>query len=1328
MLPGLGRVVADPDSPLELQIQMHIIAGNWAFFQSKYSLALSEYLAAWGLLPKIVFPHFSIISLNLFDTLLLSVDMSKQLMEASAQILQFRDSSNNSVHITPSVDPPDQLVKISEKYCGVFDKGSQLYQRGLAYAKIGEVESAVNYLRQALNAGSLDRELQADVRASLGALELGQGNYDSARKELLVAMRFYQETNKTDGMAAMQYNIGVTSTFAGDIKDASEYFTKAAVNAPASLKWQVTHTFNPGIASVTRPMGKVGLPLLLKNSEGKWIETPASIVTERKRNSTIIINGTAVQIDLRNEGAVSIETQLLKTRVNAKTLVALETYFLDLTQFVSYLAHIQGFVLPLALGDTYFALGDYEKAATYYIKVRDYPYLNLSIERPMVWYKLARTYLQMGNRLYRDRDMAGARTQYEHILLIRDNSYDFSGPLYSGGFAPLKEETLAFLDAPNRLLHNAMDYSRRIIILEALSNLNQISNGINYLGFPEDIVPIHSWRYLQNTARYFANQAIQAERAYISFKNSAEQEEFTRLSLEQAEAAQSAALNVEEKRKSAVEEQKKAAEESYKLVQTRLANAVEQWTDYANTSAQLANYDEIIAFTNASDRKVDIIDWATTLGINLPKVDTPFGELTLSVMKGANLVQLLTRKRSKVTRQYELRNMARTIAELGGVDQYGAPILDENGQPISSQLSVAQKQVDVAKKMVDVATAQRDLAWLRLEQAQAQTQFFNSQEFTPELWDNLALAQREISLRYLDWAIGAAFLMERAFEFEYDTDVNRIRFDYARSELHGLLAADFLLADVDQFSYDRLLETEKQLPVKVVISLADQYPYLFYQQFQKTGRIDFQTFLGDFDKCNPGAHLCKLRKVEVVIEGLIGPRGIHGTLTNSGISFYRDHNGKRQIRMQKPETMILSRYDMRRDGFVFTAEEDVLAVFENSGIASGWILEIPPESNDIDFRGITNIHLILYFDAYYNENVANMVRAELAAEEVSEYSLGLGLRFQYPDEFFSFQDTGTVTFDINNIYLPYDHTNSRIRDIYLIIETENGISPAGLVINVATAEGGININQTTDLKGMISTDTAVAPLNTLRDQLLTDTWTIRIDKVANAAAFSTNFTWEKVHNIFLFIEYAYEPRGRPISIDDFSNNPLSNFDVIDDPLAVNAAPSNWVYDATHKRIEQISNIHAPAGAANLNVNPDKPGTYLIRKSSADWPELCDLVLHCHVNSGETDGIGIIFRYQDVNNFYFFLMDAQRNYRRIGKKVEGVFQDLKETAVDTANGYTVNNDYEITVACVGNAFKVYLDQQEILSGRDPSLSNAGLVGFYAWGNAAARFLDLKVQPI
>lgn len=1317
---GSGRDVADPDTPLEKQIQAHILCGNGAFFQGEYPLALNEYLIAWGLLPKFVYSFFPDIAVKVNDGQLLSIDILKHLMEASIQVLRLREVAGPKVPIVAPVDPPYLLVKISEKYSGKIDEAKQFYQIGAAYAQMGEADLAQKFISRALEISAQDHELQADGRGVLGVIELAQGNYDSAHNQLEVASRFYQEIKSMDGIAAMQHNLGVALTLAGDVQGATKHFTNAAVNAPASLKWQVTHTFNPGIASITRPMGQVGLPVLLKAGERKWFEMPCSRIGQPKRFLNIVRDGAAIQIDLQTQGAAAIEARLLQPRINANTLSALETYIWDLPQFVSYLAHVQGFVLPLALGDTYFALGDYKKAATYYIKVRDYKYLNLSIERPMVWRKLARTYLQWGNRLYRDRDMAGARTQYGDIVRIVDGGYDLSGPLYSGGFAPLKAETLAFLNAPNKLAFTAMDYARRIIILEALSNLTQILNGINYLGFPEDIIPIHSWRYLQNAARYFANQAIQAERVYISFKDSAEREEFTRLALEQAVDAQAAALEVEKKRVAAAEEQKRVAELSADLAQARLNNAIDQHADYAAVSHQLHYYDEIIAFTNASGiRNVKIRikqNWADLLGIEPKKY------------KPNELIQILTHKRSELTRGYELQNMERTIAELGGVDPQGNPILDENGQPIASQLSVAQAQVDVANKMGDVAIAQRDLADLRWQQAQAQEQFFNSQEFTPELWDNLAQAQREISRRYLDWAIGAAFLMERAFEFEYDTQVNRIRFDYERSELHGLLAADFLLVDIDQFSYDRLLETEKQVPAKVAISLADRYPYQFYQQFQKTGRIDFETFLDDFDRWQPGAHLRKLRRVEVVVEGLIGPRGLHGTLTNSGISYYRDRNGIHRIRLQKPETMILSRYDMRYDGFVFTTEEDILAIFENSGVAGGWILEFPPESTDIDYRAITNIHLVLYFDAYYSERVANMVRAEIAATAIHENTIGLGLRFQYPDEFFAFQDTGGVTFIVDNAYLPYDYMNPRIRDMYLVIETEQGTSSAGLVVNVTTAGSGINVNQTTDANGMINTDTAVAPLNTLRSQPLMDTWTVRINQAANAAAFAAGFTWEKVRNIFLFVEYTYTPRGRPVASDDFSANPLAAFDVINDPLAVIDAPSNWAYDAANQRIEQTSNIHAPAGAANLNNSPDKPGTYLIRKTSAQWPVLRDLVVRCHVNSGDNDGIGVVLRYQDVDNFYFFLMDARRNYRRLGKKVGGVFQELETPAVDTTKGYNLNQDYELTIATVGDAFKVYLDGVEILSGRDRSLLQPGRIGFYVWGNNAARFLDQTAQPV
>ena len=67
--------------------------------------------------------------------------------------------------------------------------------------------------------------------------------------------------------------------------------------------------------------------------------------------------------------------------------------------------------------------------------------------------------------------------------------------------------------------------------------------------------------------------------------------------------------------------------------------------------------------------------------------------------------------------------------------------------------------------------------------------------------------------------------------------------------------------------------------------------------------------------------------------------------------------------------------------------------------------------NDLDYKAISNIHLVLYFDTYYSQDVANLViMAELEAGAIYQQTLGIALRFQFPDEFFSFQDTGEVTF------------------------------------------------------------------------------------------------------------------------------------------------------------------------------------------------------------------------------------------------------------------------------------------------------------------------------
>jgi hypothetical protein len=1296
------RVIIDSSSSLEKQIQQHILAGNDLFFQNKHAAALEEYLEAWGLLPKLVYPIFPQIVGQINPNQLLEVEIVQNLTDAGIQILKLRNETHSSVPITSISDPPTSLIDISEKYTGKMNSKSY-YDLGVAYARVGQALLAEKYLSKALERATNELALQADIRMMMGAIKLNSGDMRQAQLHLNNANELYQQIKNKRSAAAAQHNLGIALTLAGDMQTATKYLTSASLNLPLDLDWKVTQTFNPGISSVTRPTGKQGFQLLVKDSEGKWVTMSAD--TEEPRTvANLIYKDTSVKIILDQQAANTVESVLLEPRINANSLLELETYQMYFEQFVTYLAHAGGFILPLALGDTYFALGDYDQASSFYLKVRDYRYLNLSIERPLVWRKLANVYLQQANRLYRDQRPAEAKQKYELIVKVNNGSFDLSGPLYSGKFEPLKADTLDFLNSQDRIAFAAMDYARRLIILEALTNLNQILNNINYLGFPNDIIPIHSWRYLQNVARYFANQAIQAERSYIDFKNRSEQEEYTRLLLEQDVDAQRAAFDIELMRVNVAEEQARASRLASELSNLRLSNAREQKTEYDNVSRQTAYIDEIIAFTNSADRDIEISEqWAGLLGIERPRI-TLFGqEITLDTFSGMHLVQLLTRKRSQLTRDYELHNMQRKIEEL------------------DVEAQVAQSQYSVAQRMYDVAVAQSMLAHLRMNQAEARLEFFNSREFTPELWNNLAEAVRATSRRYLDWAISTAFLMERAFELEYDIDVHRIRFDYQRSELRGLLSGDFLLADIDQFSYDRIIDTEKKSPLKVVISLADRYPYQFYHQFQRNGRIDFETFLEDFDRLHPGTFLRKLKRVEIIVEGLVGPQGLYGTLTNSGISVDRDRRGNRKMRPQTPEVMILSRYDIRSDGFVFALEEEkILTVFENSGLATGWILEFPAKSNDIDYAAITNVHMVFYFDAYYSKRVANVVRAELAATLQNEYSLGVGLRFQYPDEFFAFQTSGEVSFTIDRSALPFDKISPIVKDLHILIETKDGVSAASLTVGVSS--GGVRVDQTTDGNGMIATDGSVA-LNAFRNRPLIGTWTIRIDKNTNTAAFSAGFQWKKVRNIYVFVDYIYTPRGHITIEENFDLDPLQNFEIVDDLRATSNSPSNWVYNSVDKRLEQISSIYGPAGPPPMDTGVDRPGTYLVHKTSAQWPEMSDFILRCLVNSTDDDALGVIFRYKDNDNFYFFLMDSRRRYRRIGKKIGGQFKELDTPAVDTSVGFEINRQYELKVAIVEDIIKVYLDSQEILSGRDTSLNDKGRIGFYSWNNSEASFMSL-----
>jgi hypothetical protein len=424
--------------------------------------------------------------------------------------------------------------------------------------------------------------------------------------------------------------------------------------------------------------------------------------------------------------------------------------------------------------------------------------------------------------------------------------------------------------------------------------------------------------------------------------------------------------------------------------------------------------------------------------------------------------------------------------------------------------------------------------------------------------------------------------------------------------------------------------------------------------------------------------------------------------------------------------MILSRYNIRADGFVFTAEDEgVLQLFENAGVASGWILDFPPQANDVDYTAITNIHLVLYFHSFYSDRVSNRVRAECAVYDHAEGVTGFSLRFQFADDFFLLQTTGEVVFELETADFPYDHVEPLLKDLHVAIETKEGTASSDLVLSVAALSAGAEADAKTDGNGMVNTGPGTEPLNNLRGLPLTGRWRIRVDENINADAFAAGFSWDKIRNVFFFADYTYTPRGREISAEDFSSDPLARFEVVDDDKATANRPSQWSYDAAEQRIEQTSRIGSPG---RLKPDPVKPATYLVRRSDPGWPALADLVARARISSDEPGGIGLVFRYRDEDNFHFFMMDSLGRFRLLGKKVDGEFQALDEPAVDRSAGFEVRRSYDLAVAAVGDAIQVYLDGEEILSGRDGSLLGPGRVGFYAWRNSGARFEYLNIQPV
>ena len=792
----------------------------------------------------------------------------------------------------------------------------------------------------------------------------------------------------------------------------------------------------------------------------------------------------------RQQFVGSIMAQVYQPRVTATALEALKFFEEIETNFVAYIPHLYFFVLPIAIGDTYLALGQYDKALEEYRSVLTYPFLNRGIEAPFLWLKMAQVFLRRGDELFRRELPVLARQQYEQIINLGP-VVPVGSQLYAPApFLPMRVVAGEVVKRLRGQPHGDINPRVAQLVSAALTQLRKIQVGLNFLGLSNDHFPIFRFKYLQGAADYLADSAIQTERTFINFRAAAESQKLERIQLENAVQVNKAMLKAEQKRLQDAQLEREYARRAREYAQLRAQHAQDNLNDWNTIGWELVSINEALAWASNASNDQDITYTGVKYNGGSHDFDTTVEEF----------YDVVGEWREELNWEIQQNRLQRQQTEM------------------QAEVGLAQVREQQADVRFEIQQLSVEAAHWRLEGSEEMLDYATDRMFDEDLWFRLAAELQDLSRNYLDMAIYAAFLMERAYEMEFDRDLNRIRLDYGIGGVEGLLGGDYLKRDIAAFAIDYMEHAQKKNPVRLAVSLREEYP-LAFRKFTDTGVLPFRTDLEVFDRRYPGSFQRKIKKIEMFVEGLIPTEGVHGTLLHQGLTteWQAGTNGAwaKQTRVVPPERLVLSSYQFRRDIAVFQPSQEMLDLFENLGPQGNWRLEIPRSQNNLDYEAISDVKFVIYFDAAHSESLAQHVKTFYSQE--GGRSLVLSSRFHFPDEYFRLDAERAVDFELHASRFAYNHDNLRLRGIGVRLVPKAGQSMGNQQLQLTRVSDNVTISGATNAQGLWqSNQNTMAPFAQWRNQSPVDTFRVVLNQNTSLAA---------LDDIELFMDYVFTYRA-----------------------------------------------------------------------------------------------------------------------------------------------------------------------------------------------------------
>ena len=1127
-VPSTRMAVADPASSTERDYRDLLSEANLNFFHREYSIALQNYLALRQKILEQSHPEMPRVpGIGVYLDIDWSAVKATQLMEFSRrEVLKLAPGARVKLPLSdervikPGELPVnDMLAKWSE--IGIDAKRALkddvLSQRDRARELIvaGNWREAVKLYdlagQAAADSGNLELTAQLANESASMLATYASGNerraaLDQALTGLTKAEQLFSRAGNLEAVDVVRTNrANLQRETGGAAAPGAPAGAAPALVAPArSLRLAGGGTLNlndllrPDVvrartelrAGVVQPQAT---RLMMVSDAAGWksatavIEQAAVALPVAKTIGLFQPSGVKTLSLEVNTFATNLTEAIYNKRIQGTVLEDLNFYEVVEVNFVAYFVHLYFFVLPMAIGDCYAAMGLYDKALKEYRAVLAYPFLNLGIEAPYVWLKMADAYLQWGNSLYRREQRAAARQKYEFIL--RGDLTVPASELYQGKFSSLQAATAEVIKELKNQPHGPVNPKVAAIITQAAMRLKYLAQNFNFFGIGIDYAPVFRFKYLQSVATYMADNAIEAERTFIGYRSTAENQKIEHMQMQSAVDVNQAALAIENKRMEDAALEIEAARRTREYAEVRKKNADDALAEWDTKGRELTSMNAALSWASAAANDQDI----RYTGVRYDGASHDY-EGTVE-----EFFDTVGERREWMDWELQRNRIVRQQAET------------------AAEVAMAQTREQQAQVRYEVQAMNVILQQKRLEASQEVLEYAENRLFDEDLWFQLAAQLQDLARSYLDSAIYSALLMERAYDLEFDRRLNRIRTDYMLGVPAGLLGGDHLKRDIISFTSDYLEHAQKKNPVRLALSLRDEFPSGF-AAFVNTGILPFRTDLEIFDRRYRGTYRRKIKKVELFVEGLVPLEGASGFLINNGISAeWRMVSGAwtKFTRVMPVERMVLSSYQFRRDITVFQPSEEMLGQFENMGPQCEWTLEIPRSGNNLDYNAISDIKFVVYFDADFNDGLAAHVKALYPA--TGARSTVLSSRFQYPDEYFRLDAERSVDFAVGVTALAYNFELPKLTAFGIRLLPAAGASVASLPLTITRVSDGSNVTVTTGAQGAVSSAVGtMAPFAAWKNASPIVTWRVALGDGVNSA---------DIADVQLFYSYAFNYRA-----------------------------------------------------------------------------------------------------------------------------------------------------------------------------------------------------------